>query len=195
MTETSEPADKSGGSANAGDMPAAVETFVLQWGDLGGQWGVNRSIGQIHAFLYLADSPVTAEHIAASLGMARSNVSNSIKELLSWNLIHRVPMRHDRREHFEAETDIWEIAARIADGRKAREIDPALVTLRTCVKQADSDPRIAPATRQRLRDMMEFTAAVDHWYTQMLSVPKPKRELMLKLGAKIASLIPSARSS
>lgn len=175
-------------------MPEAVETFILQWGNLAGQWGVNRSIGQIHAFLYLAEQPVTAEYIAASLGMARSNVSNSIKELLGWRLIHRVPMRHDRREHFAAETDIWEIAARIADGRKAREIDPALSTLRDCVSQADGDPDIAPATRQRLRDMMEFTDAVDQWYVQMLSVPKPKRELMLKLGAKIASLIPGSRA-
>lgn len=175
-------------------MPEAVETFILQWGNLGGQWGVNRSIGQIHAYLYLADHPVTAEHIAASLGMARSNVSNSIKELLGWRLIHRVPMRHDRREHFAAETDIWEIASRIADGRKAREIDPALSALRACVARADDDPDIAPLIRQRLRDMMEFTAAVDQWYMQMLSVPKPKRELMLKLGAKIASLIPGSRA-
>lgn len=193
MTETTEASDDSGDSASPYNMPAAAEAFILQWGDLGGQWGVNRSIGQIHAFLYLADGPVTAEHIATSLGLARSNVSNSIKDLLSWNLIHRVPMRHDRREHFAAETDIWEIAARIADGRKKREIDPALATLRNCVGQADEDPDIAPVTRQRLRDMLEFTAAVDQWYTQMQSVPKPKRELMLKLGAKIASLIPGTR--
>jgi DNA-binding transcriptional regulator GbsR (MarR family) len=195
MTEITETTDDSGDSAGSGNLPEAMETFILQWGDLGGQWGVNRSIGQIHAFLYLADKPVTAEQIADSLHMARSNVSNSIKELLGWNLIRRVPVRHDRREHFEAETDVWEIAARIADGRKAREIDPALVTLRACVRQADGDPRVPRVTRRRLRDMMEFTAAVDQWYTQMLSVPKPKRELMLKLGAKIASLIPGNKGS
>lgn len=195
MTEIAERSVRSAvpaASAKPADLPEAVEDFILQWGDLGGQWGVNRSIGQIHAFLYLADAPVTAEHIAESLGMARSNVSNSLKELLAWNLIRRVPVRHDRREHFEAETDVWEIAARIADGRKAREIDPALATLRSCVDKAEDDPRVTRTTRRRLRDMMEFTAAVDQWYGQMLSVPKPKRELMLKLGAKIASLIPGS---
>lgn len=194
MTETADTTDESGESAGADDLPEAMESFILQWGELGGQWGVNRSIGQIHAFLFLADKPVTADHIADRLGMARSNVSNSIKELLGWNLIHRIPVRHDRREHFEAETDVWEIAARIADGRKAREIDPALATLRTCVSEAEADLRVSPAVRQRLRNMMEFTAAVDHWYTQMQSVPKPKRELMLKLGAKIASLIPGTKA-
>ncbi len=171
-------------------LPDAVDAFVLQWGNLGGEWGVNRSIGQIHAYLYLADSPRTAEEIARDLVMARSNVSNSVKELLAWNLIHRVPIRHDRREHFEAETDVWEIAARIAAGRKAREIDPALEILRACVGKADGDPQVSEVTRQRLRDMMEFTASVDRWYTQMMAVPKNKRDVLLKLGSKIASFLP-----
>src|ERR687891_991410 len=87
-----------------------VERFVLQWGDMGDEWGVNRSVSQIHGLLYLSEQPLTAEDIAEQLGMARSNVSNSIKELLAWNLIRRVPILGDRRDHFEAETDIWEIA-------------------------------------------------------------------------------------
>src|SRR5579859_3249832 len=96
------------------ELPEAVQRFVLHWGDMGGQWGVNRSISQIHALLYLSERPLTAEEIAETLGLARSNVSNSIKELLSWNLIRRVPVRGDRREHFEAETDVWEMFIRIA---------------------------------------------------------------------------------
>ena len=95
-------------------LPAAVERFILHWGDMGDEWGVNRSVSQIHGLLYLAETPMTAEDIAETLGMARSNVSNSIKELLSWNLIRRVPILGDRRDHYEAETDIWEVAARIA---------------------------------------------------------------------------------
>src|SRR3979411_416544 len=93
-------------------LPGPVERFVLQWGDMGGQWGVNRSVSQIHALLYLSERPLTAEEIAAALGLARSNVSNSIKELMAWNLIRRVPVKGDRREHFEAETEVWEIAMR-----------------------------------------------------------------------------------
>jgi hypothetical protein len=84
-------------TAYTGQLPAPVERFVLHWGDMGGHWGVNRSVAQIHALLYLSHRPLAAEDIAASLGMARSNVSNSIKELQSWNLIRRVPVRNDRR--------------------------------------------------------------------------------------------------
>ncbi len=101
-------------------LPAAVERFILHWGDMGDGWGVNRSVSQIHGLLYLAAAPMTAEDIAEALGMARSNVSNSLKELLAWNLIRRVPILGDRRDHYEAETDIWEVAARIAARRKER---------------------------------------------------------------------------
>lgn len=174
-------------------LPDAVDAFILQWGNLGGQWGVNRSIGQIHAYLYLADGPRTAEDIARDLEMARSNVSNSVKELIAWNLIHRVPMRNDRREHFEAETDVWEIAARIAAGRKAREIDPALQTLRSCMDLAEQDPAVSKVTRERLRNMTEFTASVDRWYVQMVAMPRNKRDALLKLGSKIASFLPKGR--
>src|SRR5215470_265718 len=89
-------------------LPPAVERFVLKWGEMGGVWGVNRSVAQIHALLYLNGAPMTAEDISDALGIARSNVSNSLKELLGWNLIRRVPIRGDRRDHFEAEGDIWE---------------------------------------------------------------------------------------
>ncbi|HEV7259441.1 MAG TPA: MarR family transcriptional regulator [Bosea sp. (in: a-proteobacteria)] len=174
-------------------LPAPLETFVLQWGDLGGQWGVNRSISQIHAFLYLAERPMIAEEIAESLDMARSNVSNSLKELLAWNLIRRVPMRHDRRDHFEAETNVWEIAARIAAGRKQREIDPALAALRSCIEAADKDPKVSAVARQRLHDMLDFTAALDRWYGQMLSIPTGKRDMLIRLGAKIASFLPGGK--
>src|SRR6516162_3994596 len=97
-------------------LPGAIERFVLHWGDMGGQWRVNRSVSQIHALLYLSERPLTAEEIAATLGLARSNVSNSIKELMAWNLIRRVPIMNDRRDHFAAETDVWEVFTRIAAG-------------------------------------------------------------------------------
>ena len=149
-------------------LPAAVERFILHWGDMGDEWGVNRSVSQIHGLLYLAEAPMTAEDIAETLGMARSNVSNSIKELLAWNLIRRVPILGDRRDHFEAETDIWEVAARIAAGRKEREIDPAVDALRACVSDAADDPTISPVAAKRLKEMLAFTELVDRWYMQML---------------------------
>jgi DNA-binding transcriptional regulator GbsR (MarR family) len=174
-------------------LPSAIDEFVLRWGDLGGQWSVNRSVSQIHALLYLSEMPMTAEDIAEALGIARSNVSNSIKELLAWNLIRRVPVKNDRRDHYVAETDVWEIAARIAAGRKQREIDPALEALQACSMKADADPTVSPVVRKRLKAMHDFTASVDRWYGQMLALPRGKRELMLKLGAKLSALLPGGK--
>ncbi|MGX1164700.1 DNA-binding transcriptional regulator GbsR (MarR family) [Bradyrhizobium sp. USDA 372] len=171
-------------------LPAAVERFILHWGDMGDEWGVNRSVSQIHGLLYLAEAPMTAEDIADTLGMARSNVSNSLKELLAWNLIRRVPILGDRRDHYEAETDIWEIAARIAARRKEREIDPAIAALRACVSDATDDPGISPVAAKRLNEMLAFTELADHWFTQMLKVPRPRLVALMRLGEKIANLLP-----
>src|SRR6201985_706859 len=175
-------------------LPAAVERFILHWGDMGDEWGVNRSVSQIHGLLYLAEEPMTAEDIAEALVMARSNVSNSIKELLAWNLIRRVPIMGDRRDHFEAETDIWEVAAKIAAGRKQREIDTAVEAVRGCVSDAFLDPAISPVASNRLKEMLAFTELVDRWYTQMLTVPRPKLIALIRLGEKIVSILPIGKS-
>jgi DNA-binding transcriptional regulator GbsR (MarR family) len=177
----------------AGKLPNAVERFVLHWGDMGGQWGVNRSISQIHALLYLSERPRTAEDIAAVLGLARSNVSTSIRQLVAWNLIRRVPVKGDRREHFEAEIDVWEIAMRIAAIRKEREIDPAVETLKACVADAEGDPKLHPVARKRLNDMLAFVETLDRWYMQMLTVPKTKLAALIRLGTRIVSLIPFSK--
>jgi DNA-binding transcriptional regulator GbsR (MarR family) len=180
------------------DKPAplapAIERFVLHWGDMGGQWGVNRSISQIHALLYLSDRPLMAEEIAETLGLARSNVSNSLKELVSWNLIRRVPVRGDRREHFEAETDVWEMFIRIAAGRKEREIDPAIAALKFCLSAADSDPKVHPVARKRLSDMLDFVAIMETWHAQMLTVPKSKLAALIRLGARIVNILPGGKA-
>ncbi len=170
-------------------LSPAVQSFVLRWGDMGGQWGVNRSVAQIHALLYVSERPLTAEHIAEPLGLARSNVSNSIKELLAWKLIRRVPLMGDRRDHFEAETDIWEMVTRIAQGRKEREIDPALLALRACLAEAEGDARISPVAKDRLREMLDFVEIMNRWYEQMLGVPKSKLVTLIKLGSKVVTLL------
>ena len=167
---------------------------MLHWGDMGGQWGVNRSVSQIHALLYVSERPLTAEDIADALGLARSNVSNSIKELIGWELIRRVPVKGDRREHFEAETDVWEMAARIAKGRKAREVDPAVTHLKASIAEAAGDPAVSRVAMQRLHAMLAFTEAVDAWTTQMLSVPKTRLAAAMKLGVKVLSFIPQGKS-
>lgn len=183
MTETTDQPD------NTPELPASVQRFVLQWGDLGGQWGVNRSVAQIHALLYLSERPLTAEEIAETLRMARSNVSNSIKELLGWKLIRRVPVMGDRRDHFEAETDIWEMVTRIAEGRKEREIDPAAAALRACLEEAKADPRISPVAMKRLAGMLEFVETINRWYEQMLRVPQSKLTSLIRMGSKVVNIL------
>lgn len=183
MTEITKSAD-----ADSTGLPPAVEAFVLRWGDLGGQWGVNRSVAQIQALLLLSDRPQTAEDIAETLGMARSNVSNSLKELLNWKLVMRVPVLGDRRDHFVAETDLWQMASKVAQGRKEREIDPMVAAIRAAMAGAD-DPAISPAVRQRLNAMHDFITTVDGWYQQMITVPPQKIMRLIRLGARVVGLL------
>ena len=175
-------------SSDSTVLPHAVEQFILRWGDLGGQWGVNRSVAQIQALLLLSERPLTAEDIAETLGMARSNVSNSLKELLNWKLVHRVPVLGDRRDHFAAETDMWQMASKVAQGRKEREIDPMVGAIRAAMSEID-DPRISPVVRQRLHTMHDFVNTVDAWYSQMLEVPPAQIMALIRLGAKVVGLL------
>jgi DNA-binding transcriptional regulator GbsR (MarR family) len=174
---------------NAGRLSPAVQDFVLRWGDLGGQWGVNRSVAQIQALLYLSERPLTAEEIADSLGLARSNVSNSMRELITWKLVRRVPVLGDRRDHFEAEADLWQILTRIAQGRKEREIDPAVAAIGRALAAADGDPTISKVARARLHEMQSFLTVLDGWFGQMLTVPPSTLMRLIKLGTKVVTLL------
>jgi DNA-binding transcriptional regulator GbsR (MarR family) len=171
-------------------LPPTVEQIVLRWGDLGGQWGVNRSVAQIQALLFLSEKPLTAEDIAETLGLARSNVSNSLKELMVWKLVRRVPVLGDRRDHFEAETDLWQMATKVAQGRKEREIDPMVAAIREAMASLDEkDASVSPTVRRRLHEMHDFVTTVDGWYQQMLHVPPETLMRLMRLGAKVVGLL------
>jgi DNA-binding transcriptional regulator GbsR (MarR family) len=180
MTETTIDSDR---------LPAAVEAFVLRWGDLGGQWGVNRSVAQIHALLMVSDKPLTAEDIAGALGIARSNVSNSVKELLNWDLIRRAPIEGDRRDHYVAESDMWEMTSRIVAMRKARELDPASKVLDACLAGVKADPAASGAAVQRLSDLQELIGLLNGWYDQMNKLPKSTLLPLLRMGTKAVDVI------
>jgi DNA-binding transcriptional regulator GbsR (MarR family) len=170
-------------------LSAPIRRFVLQWGDMGGTWGVNRSVAQIHALLYITEKPMTAEDISDCLGLARSNVSNSLKELQAWRLVHRVPIAGDRRDHFAAEGDVWEIAMRIAAIRKQREFDPAIATLTLCLEEADRGAGISGEQRARLERLLDFTRTMDRWYAQMLRVPTGTLQKMVRMGDRVVALL------
>jgi DNA-binding transcriptional regulator GbsR (MarR family) len=180
MTETTGESQK---------LHPAVQEFVLRWGDLGGQWGVNRSVAQVQALLLLSERALTAEEIADKLGLARSNVSNSVKELLNWKLIRRVPVLGDRRDFFEAETDMWQMASKVAQGRKEREIDPMVAAIDAAMAQLDHGAPLHPAVRLQLSEMHGFIHTVEGWYRQMILVPPTQIMRLIKLGAKVVGLL------
>jgi len=170
-------------------LPEAVRRFVLEWGNLGERWGVNRSVSQIHALLYASKEPMAAEEIAEVLEIARSNVSNSLRELQSWNIIRSVPVLGDRRTFYTAETDLWNLVSRIAAGRKARELDPAAAALRECVELTRDDKTVDPVVQLRLREMLDFVERLSRWYDQMIALPRSTMTTLMKLGGGIARLL------
>jgi DNA-binding transcriptional regulator GbsR (MarR family) len=170
-------------------LPEAVRRFVAHWGSMGDHWGVNRSVSQVHALLYLSEKPLAAEEIATALGMARSNVSTSLRELQSWDLIRRAPILGDRRDFFEAETDIWAVVTRIAAGRKARELDPAATALRDCLSAAVTDQSVGDVAIARLKEMLDFVDRSSRWYDQMLALPRAQVAALMKMGGGIARLL------
>jgi DNA-binding transcriptional regulator GbsR (MarR family) len=176
-------------SNQATPLSPAVQQFVLHWGNLGDRWGVNRSVSQIHALLYVADKPLTAEEIADSLGIARSNVSTSLRELMAWDLIRAVPVLRDRRTFYVAETDLWTLVSRIAAGRKERELDPAAAALKECLESAQGDPDVNPVVTRRLREMLEFVERTSRWYEQMIRLPRAQITALMKLGAGVVRLL------
>src|SRR4051795_7973623 len=118
-------------------LSAVEQKFVLHWGEMGTRWGINRTVAQVHALLYLSAKPLHAEEIANTLAAARSNVSTSLRELQGWGIVRVVHVLGDRRDHFESVKDVWELFRRVLDERKRREVDPTLTILRDCVIEAE----------------------------------------------------------
>lgn len=170
----------------------------MAWGEMGEVWGVNRSVSQIHALLYASDRPLPADEIAALLRIARSNVSNSLKELIGWSLVRRVSVLGDRRDFYEAEADIFELVRRVAEGRKKREIDPAIAALRQCVEAAEDDGGVSAEARRRFRAMLAVTEGAARNLDEVLALPTPVLQRLLKMGgvvARLASLVSGGRGN
>ncbi|WP_420136208.1 GbsR/MarR family transcriptional regulator [Sphingomonas sp.] len=170
------------------DHPDA-KAFILHWGEMGSQWGVNRSVGQIHALLYLSDRALHAEDIVDQLGLARSNVSTALKELQSYGLVRRVHVEGDRRDHFTAETDPWEMLMRISAERKRREIDPTIALLAELSARLAADKSAPPHVRERITRMHEFISTLANWYEQVRVLPKGTLVSLMKLGGKVARFV------
>lgn len=174
-------------------LTPVMEQFIVHWGEMGGRWGVNRSVAQIHALLYLAGRPLTADEITEVLGMARSNVSTGLRELQTWGLVRLTHVMGDRRDQFEAFDEPWSIFLKIVAGRREREIQPTIAALRECVAEGEGDSRTEPAVKARIAAMLSFIETLDRWYGEMVQVPRPILTKLIGLGASIARLIPGER--
>jgi len=169
-------------------LSPTAEQFILHWGEMGSRWGVNRTQAQIHALLYLAEHPLTAEQIAEALAVARSNVSTSLKELQSWGLIMVRHIKGDRRDHFSAEQDLWKVMQLIVDGRKKREIDPTLAMLRATLQAPDDAD---PATLTRLTQLLEFMEQLIASYEQLKHLPPQMLMTVARLAGQMMELRPN----
>ena len=167
-----------------------AEAFILHWGEMGSQWGVNRSVAQIHALLYLSDRPLHAEEIVDELGLARSNVSTALRELQSYEIVRRTHVKGDRRDHFIAETDPWDLLMKIAAERKRREIDPTIQLLGELAQKLEGRKDVPEHVTQRIGRMHQFIGTLTEWYEDVRRVPKPTLVALMKLGAKVARFVP-----
>lgn len=163
-------------------LSPVMERFVLHWGEMGNRWGVNRTVSQIHALLFLSEEPLTAEVIADILGIARSNVSTSIRELQGWGLVKIMHVKNDRRDHFEAHHDVREIFRIVVRERKKREIDPTLSVLRDCVTEAGAET--PKAARGRMADTLAFMEMLTDIYQELEQLPDAGMIAWLKTGLK-----------
>jgi DNA-binding transcriptional regulator GbsR (MarR family) len=170
-------------------LTPAAQKFVLHWGEMGTRWGINRTVAQIHALLYIAPKPLNAEDLVEALGVARSNVSTSLRELQGWGLVRVVHALGDRRDHFETMADVWEMFHVIVEQRKRREIDPTLVLLRECLAEAEKSGAAEAHLRQRLAALQDFFTTVDAWYQEVSRLPTAALVQLMRLGGKLRKFL------
>src|SRR3954462_4365073 len=170
-------------------LTPVAQKFILHWGEMGTRWGVNRTVAQIHALLYLAPKPLDADEIVETLQVARSNVSNSLKELQTWGVVRVVHVIGDRRDHFESMKDVWEMFRLVLDERKKREVDPTIEMLRNSVEELKKESGKDAYTMERLTQMKEFFETMSGWYNQVNQLSTPAVVKFVKMGEKVRKLI------
>ena len=165
------------------------QKFILHWGEMGTKWGINRTVAQIHALLFISQKPLNADDLVETLSVARSNVSSSLKELQGWGIVKRVHVMGDARDHFESMKDVWEMFRVVMDERKKREFDPTERLLRECIAKADKDKETDEYTEQKLRELAEFFDTTTAWYGQIRQWPTGALAKFVKAGDKIRKLL------
>ena len=170
------------------------QKFILHWGEMGTRWGINRTVAQVHALLFVSPKPLHAEEIANTLSVARSNVSTSLRELQGWGIVRVVHVLGDRRDHFESIKDVWEIFRIVAEERKRREIDPTLRVLQECVGELKKSGPGSQYTRERLEEMLGFLTATTSLFEELIRIPAGALKGITRLRGKLTLLLGLGKS-
>ncbi len=171
-------------------LTPVAQKFILHWGEMGTRWGLNRTVAQLHALLFISPRPLPADEISTTLAVARSNVSTSLRELQGWRIVRVVHVLGDRRDHFEAIKDVVEIFRIVSEERKRREIDPTLRVLAECVEESKVHHGADEAyTHERLVSMLEFLTAMTGMFEELMRMPTPALKGMVKLRGKVITLL------
>ena len=171
------------------DLGQIEQRFVLHWGEMGSRWGINRTVAQIHALLYISDDALDAEEISSTLGVARSNVSTSLKELLGWRIVKISHIIGDRRDHFESLTDPWELFEVILEERKRREIDPTVELVAQCIAEARESKTMSPTALHRLEELNNFIQDMVTLYEDTSKLSRKSRQRLVKMGKKLHKIL------
>jgi DNA-binding transcriptional regulator GbsR (MarR family) len=171
----------------------ATREFILHWGEMGTRWGVNRTVAQVHALLYLSPEPLTAEEIADSLSVARSNVSTSLKELQNWNLVQIDSRMGDRRDYFHTTSDVWTLFLTVVEQRVEREIVPTMTKLQRLAVEARAERPAQPAITSRITAMQVFLEEIHGWYTQIKKLPPSSLHSLISIGSGVTRFLPKSR--
>jgi DNA-binding transcriptional regulator GbsR (MarR family) len=165
-------------------LPPLTQKFVLHFGEMGSRWGINRTVGQIYALLYVASEPLNADDVGEALGFSRSNVSMGLKELQSWGLVRLIHQPNDRREYFQAPEDVWTIFRTLAAQRRKREIDPTLSMLRDALMEQPSDAADIHA-QARMKQMHAFIELMTDWLDDVQKMDSETLASLMKMGARV----------
>lgn len=169
-------------------LPPLTQAFVLHFGEMGSRWGINRTVGQIYALLFLSDRPLNAEEITDGLGVSRSNVSMGLKELEAWRLVQRRHLPGDRREYYQALDDSWEILRTLAEERRRREVDPTLSMLRDVLMETPRTPEERHA-HAKMREMHDLIELLTSWSSDVLRLDNDSLMQLLRLGSRVSKLL------
>lgn len=167
----------------------AIEQFVLLWGEMASAWGINRTMAQIHALLYAESDPLDTDAIMEQLSISRGNANMNLRNLLQWQLIHKVHFKGQRKDYYTAEKDVWNIVSMIVRERQVREIEPIRENLTECLALFDEAEQLTPGEqefRERIDNFIEFLEMFDRFTKAMLPYINKRNLKFLKHLVKLA---------